>query len=818
MTRPLHARTPALALVALATLAAPRAFAAWPSNGAVNLPVALAPGSKGGHAVASDLAGGFYVAWRDDRNVATGNDVYLQRISAAGAVAPGWTANGNLICNAADLQIPDAAAPDAAGGVYVAWRDRRAGNYDIYLQHVSASGALVAGWPANGLAVSTRPDEEGSIQLLPDGAGGVYLVWGIATSGASGQDLYGVRVQSNGTPASGWPSNGKALVATSAEEFDPSAAVGSDGRLDVAYVSSSAGNDDVRLAYFSAAGASAGGFIVCAATGTQSNPVLVPNGAGGALVFWDDQRSGLPAAYGLMLLADGTRPAGWPVNGLMLVPEPASLRDAVTDDHAGAWLLATITGGDGSGQLLHVRSTGASTTVADGSFFGSNTSGSLLPDGRGGVIAGWAGTPAGFGSDVYAGRFNYDGSAARGWTDTRTLGPVVVCSAAGDQNSVELATDGANGVLLAWNDPRTVSTNEIYAQRVERFGRLGNPEPAIAGVKDVKNDQGGFVRVSWNASYLDVEPQFPVAIYRVWRQVPAALALARLARGEARLLEARDETPASSEARRARTLRATTTDGVQTFWEPAGEVTASGLPSYSFTAVTAGDSTAAGAPTTAFFVDAVAFDASFWSSAADSGYSVDNLAPLAPAAFAGVFAPGTGVSLFWNANGESDLAGYRLYAGHDPGFLPDAAHLVAAPSSPGWFGPDALPAYYKLTAVDVHGNESRFAFLLPAGTLDAAAEPAPGEFALAAPSPNPARSGPVAFAFALPRAGVVRLALYDVQGRPRRTLVAGAREAGEHRETWDGRDDRGARLPAGAYFARLELEGRALVRRLVWLP
>ena len=58
--------------------------------------------------------------------------------------------------------------------------------------------------------------------------------------------------------------------------------------------------------------------------------------------------------------------------------------------------------------------------------------------------------------------------------------------------------------------------------------------------------------------------------------------------------------------------------------------------------------------------------------------------------------------------------------------------------------------------------------------------------------------------FELPAAGRARLVLYDVRGRRVRTLVDGARAAGEHVARWDGRDESGAPAAAGVYFLRLE--------------
>jgi flagellar hook assembly protein FlgD len=63
----------------------------------------------------------------------------------------------------------------------------------------------------------------------------------------------------------------------------------------------------------------------------------------------------------------------------------------------------------------------------------------------------------------------------------------------------------------------------------------------------------------------------------------------------------------------------------------------------------------------------------------------------------------------------------------------------------------------------------------------------------------------------------VSLAIYGLRGERIRTLIDGERAAGAHSIVWDGRDDRGRAVGAGAYFYRLEGLGRSVSRRLVWM-
>jgi hypothetical protein len=111
---------------------------------------------------------------------------------------------------------------------------------------------------------------------------------------------------------------------------------------------------------------------------------------------------------------------------------------------------------------------------------------------------------------------------------------------------------------------------------------------------------------------------------------------------------------------------------------------------------------------------------------------------------------------------------------------------------------------------------ARSAFTITVATSTLGVPHAGAVFTLGAPSPNPAFST-VRIGYTLPRAGHARLVIYDLAGARVRTLLDGDAAAGAASATWDGRDDRGRTVRAGAYFVRLEHAGAALTRRLVWM-
>jgi hypothetical protein len=91
--------------------------------------------------------------------------------------------------------------------------------------------------------------------------------------------------------------------------------------------------------------------------------------------------------------------------------------------------------------------------------------------------------------------------------------------------------------------------------------------------------------------------------------------------------------------------------------------------------------------------------------------------------------------------------------------------------------------------------------VLPVGIAEG--KSTPPAFRLDVPRPSVfGRSA--AIGFALPKAAEASLSVYDATGKLVRQLRSGATAAGEHRLTWDGRDEQGRSVPSGAYFCRLE--------------
>jgi hypothetical protein len=283
--------------------------------------------------IASDGVGGAIVTWSDQRRNFPGTDIYAQRVSAAGA--PQWTADGVALCPAAEGQVHPRIVSDGAGGAIVAWADSRSSNpsIDIYAQRVSAAGVLQ--WTLGGVALCTTAANQ--VTIASDGAGGAIVTWQDYRSGTN-YDIYAQRVDAAGAPQ--WTADGVALCTAASDQSNPTIALDGAGGAVVSWQDSRSGAevpDDIYAQRVSATGArqwTADGVALCTVGGLQIYPTIVSDGAGGAIVTWEDARSGVlyPSdIYAQRLSGSGgvlaVPPPSPPASFLVLAPSPNPARD-----------------------------------------------------------------------------------------------------------------------------------------------------------------------------------------------------------------------------------------------------------------------------------------------------------------------------------------------------------------------------------------------------------------------------------------------------------------------------------------------------------
>lgn len=459
-----------LTVAALLAMPAVRLATAWSGDPALNTVICAAAGDQDCPVAVPDGSGGAIIAWQDHRGGADW-DIYVQRADSGGAVQ--WAANGVAVSAAVSDQTLPAAVSDGRGGAIVAWQDRRGPDWDIYAQRIDAAGAPL--WKISGVAICSASGDQLSPVVVTDGAGGVIVAWE-DRRGGDGSDIYAQRIGASGT--AGWAADGSAVCTAASDQTAISAVGDTAGGAIIAWQDIRGGTYDVfaqRVDSSSAHLWTENGTAICTAAGHQISPVMVPDGSGGATIAWPDGRTETSYdVYGQRV--DPAGAAQWMPNGVPVCTaagDQTSLTAA--SDGAGGLIVAwqdtrSGTGYDIYGQRLDPdgdwewAAAGAPLCTAPE----NQRSPSAVGGPSNGAIVVWQDRRSGTDYSIYgqsvdeAGRITW---AADG---------VPLCTAAGDQESLCAAADGGGSAIVVWKDARG-PTEDIYIQRVQDTGVLGLP-------------------------------------------------------------------------------------------------------------------------------------------------------------------------------------------------------------------------------------------------------------------------------------------------------------------------------------------------------
>jgi hypothetical protein len=327
------------------------------------------------------------------------------------------------------------------------------------------------------------------------------------------------------------------------------------------------------------------------------------------------------------------------------------------------------------------------------------------------------------------------------------------------------------------------------SRQVLLYGVLS--EGTIAAVKDVPNDQGKQVEVIWTRFGGDGPSDNPVQTYYVWRLSESTVAAKT------------KPTYASLEAVPAVKVDAGATvafDGE--IWTQVASQPAAQMELYSAIAPTLYDSTDAGMHMTTFMVSGHTADSQIYvNSEPATGYSIDNLAPQAPANVATTVGRAW-INVTWDDPADEDFNYFIVYRSTEDGFDPDAAGPFKQVTSPR-LDDEAIEVgstyYYRIAAVDFAGNRSDVSDQSSPGVVTGTETSAdvPERFALHQNYPNPFNPT-TTVEYDVPVTGKVTVVLFDVVGRPVRTLINGQIAAGRHKAVIDA-----GSLPSGTYFLRM---------------
>jgi hypothetical protein len=246
---------------------------------------------------------------------------------------------------------------------------------------------------------------------------------------------------------------------------------------------------------------------ICVATGDQRHPVIVGDGAGGAIIAWSDKRSSSADIYAQHITASGSIAPGWPTDGIAVAPSEGDQSwPMIASDGAGGAIITWLDYRSGRYGVYAQRVTFGGTTPPTWPASGTQvwaTGGnqiypSIVSDGSHGAVIAW-------GSGVAYAQ-GIDSTGAIRWASE---GVQLANGSNVEASPPAIASDGDGGAIVTWSDGRTYTWPRIYAQRVQHDGSIagGWPSEGLALTPDyfygqdqpaIATDDSGGAIITWS--------------------------------------------------------------------------------------------------------------------------------------------------------------------------------------------------------------------------------------------------------------------------------------------------------------------------------
>ncbi|MHA1767117.1 MAG: hypothetical protein ACTSW5_11945 [Promethearchaeota archaeon] len=385
--------------------------------------------------ITTDGAEGVIITWIDNRS---GDfDIYAQRVDKKGNKL--WEDDGVLICDYPDLQESPIIIPDGNGGAIILWANRSfTWPSGLYAQKINADGEILWTPDANsdGVKVCDYDTYQEFYHMIPDGNGGAIISWDGST--ALGDAILAQHLTSSGEIATGWNATGMVIANTGHAVNSPNIAPDGNGGAIIVW-EDSRDEIDIYAQKITSTGNLewiSNGIPICTADHFQTDPKIISDDEGGAIIVWDDRR-GVDTGttydiYALRIDENGDIVSGWNTNG--------------------------------TGINVEVGQQGGPEIVSDGE--------------HGAVIA-W--TNYTFGDyNLFAQRVSFKGNLL--WAEEG----VEICTHSGNQYLSPILADGNDNIFIPWVDYRNENTSDadIYGQLINLNGEIQWNKDGMALVQE----------------------------------------------------------------------------------------------------------------------------------------------------------------------------------------------------------------------------------------------------------------------------------------------------------------------------------------------
>ena len=326
-----------------------------------------------------------------------------------------------------------------------------------------------AQWTLNGLPITAAANDRSGVMSISDGAGGVISVWSDQRFGT--YDIFAQRVTSAGVAA--WTAGGVAVCNASADQYIGGITSDGAGGAIMTWQDARGGTYDIYAQRVNASGVAqwvANGVNICNAANNQQLPRVASDGSGGAITVWQDGRGGPLDVYAQRVNASGA--AQWTANGVALCTAIGD-QDQIQIISVGSGGVIAVWRdyrfGFSDTDILAQRVTLAGTVAwaANGVFVNGSANNqqqvALCADGAGGAVVAWSDYRNGSHFDIWAERLDTNGNQI--WPASG----VMVSGATSDQTAPFMISDGSAGAVIVWSDVRT-GDYDVYAQHVSAGG------------------------------------------------------------------------------------------------------------------------------------------------------------------------------------------------------------------------------------------------------------------------------------------------------------------------------------------------------------
>jgi hypothetical protein len=375
------------------------------------------------------------------------------------------------ICTASGTQEHPRITTDGASGAIIVWQDMSSSS-DVYAQRIDARGQVR--WLQDGVAICIESGNQWFPNIVSDGAGGAIMAWWDKRAGFVETDIYAQRIDADGKIQ--WKPGGIPICKAPGAQQDFDIISDGAGGAIIAWQDYRDSNDapDIYAQRVSINGITLwtpDGIAISKEKGEQAYASLIRDGKNGVIIAWHDNRNGNDDIYAQRIDANG-HPV-WKEKGIMVCTYTGNqmFADAASDGNGGAIIVWMDDRNEKGWDVYtqHIDSEGKILWQADGipicTAKGDQYDYNIVEDGQNGAFIAWRDQRNNNEWDIYIQKINTTG-------DVKFIKDgIIVCDAPKNQYHPTMINDGDDGVILTWWDERDVSA-DVYAQRINTNGKF----------------------------------------------------------------------------------------------------------------------------------------------------------------------------------------------------------------------------------------------------------------------------------------------------------------------------------------------------------